>query len=338
MNSKNRLIVNATGINSFGGRRVLEVFKKFKVEKFYNNIKEINYGLFSSYFHKIYLDFYFYFTIKCEKTSIVYLSGTPPIIRNKAFIQSCFQNSNIFFKNSNVNFFIWLFSLNSLRFFFFKLFHNNVDQWIVFSELSKNILMNNNIKDYKIKVVDLFNIEKTLIEYNNLKRLNLRKKYKRYTLIYPADNLYHKNHVNLFIALKILAKSNIYPRVLLTLDIKKNSKFVKLKKLYNLNVDFKVLKRKDMTYAYKNSDALIYPSLNETVGLPIYEALRYNLTIIASNLPYVNQFIKSDLLFDPLDPIDIADKINFFLSKKKFSFSLLPNNICITSKEFSKIF
>jgi glycosyltransferase involved in cell wall biosynthesis len=198
--------------------------------------------------------------------------------------------------------------------------------------------MDNNIKDYKIKVVDLFNINKKLIKLKNFNKLILSKKFKKYTLIYPADNLYHKNHINLFIALKILAKSNIYPRVLLTLDKKKNSEFFKFKKLYNLNVDFKVLKKKDMINAYKNTHALIYPSLNETIGLPIHEALSYGLHIIASNLPYVNQFIKNDLLFDPFDPTDIANKIKFFLNKKKYNNLLLSNKICITSKEFSKIF
>jgi hypothetical protein len=55
--TKNKLIINATGIDYLGGKRVLDVFKKFKIGKIYYNINKKNYGLFSSYLYKIYLDF-----------------------------------------------------------------------------------------------------------------------------------------------------------------------------------------------------------------------------------------------------------------------------------------
>jgi len=338
MASKNISILNAVGVNSLGGRNVLDIFKGFKPNKIYFNLKIKKF--YFLYFYRMYLDFYFYFNIKSNETLLIYLSGMPPLIKSKAFTQCCFQNANIFFKNCNLNFFSWLFSLDSIRFFFFKIFSNNVDQWIVFSQFSKKILIDNNINDYKIKVVDIFSLDEQKIKFNNFKSSILSQTNKKYNLIYPADNLNHKNHINVFNALIILAKSNIYPRVLFTLDIKekKNSRFLKLKKLYNLNVDFKIFKKKDMIHVYKNSEALIYPSLNETVGLPIHEALRYNLIIIASNLVYVRQFIKSNLLFDPLDPKDIARKINFFLNKKNINFSLTKNKINFSIKEFKKIF
>ena len=174
------------------------------------------------------------------------------------------------------------------------------------------MLIQNDIKDYKIKVVDLFDLDKTKV-------FKMTKKNKKYDLIYPSDNLDHKNHVNLFSALIILAKSNIYPSVLLTLNPKdkKNSSFLRLKKLYKLNITFKEYKYQDIGKVYADSKALIYLSLNETLGLPLYEAFKYKLSIIAPNLEYVTQFIKSDLLFDPLNPKQIANKIKFFLSNKK---------------------
>jgi len=72
--------------------------------------------------------------------------------------------------------------------------------------------------------------------------------------------------------------------------------------------------------AYNSANALIFPSLNETIGLPILEATSNNLTILASNRPYATQFITPQILFEPTKPNDIAQKIKLFLNKKnKFS-------------------
>ena len=44
--------------------------------------------------------------------------------------------------------------------------------------------------------------------------------------------------------------------------------------------------------------SLLYISLNETIGLPIIEANKYGLFIIAPELEYSKQFINPDITFD----------------------------------------
>ena len=51
---------------------------------------------------------------------------------------------------------------------------------------------------------------------------------------------------------------------------------------------------------------LIYPSLNESFGLPLIEAAQLDLVIIASDLPYVNEIISNYYSFNPLDINDIS--------------------------------
>ena len=104
----------------------------------------------------------------------------------------------------------------------------------------------------------------------NLKKKNKIKK-KIYDLIYPASLMEHKNHKNLILALIILSLINIRPKVLLTLtkDEIKKFKFINLIKKHKLDIVFKRFTNKNMNNAYSNSKVLIYPSLNETVGLPI---------------------------------------------------------------------
>lgn len=87
-----------------------------------------------------------------------------------SYIYCCFQNANIFFKkHNNRNFFSWLLSLDFLRFVFFKIFKNNVDMWIVFSPIAKDLLLESGIKEISIKYIVLFNIRNK----QNIKKKNM---------------------------------------------------------------------------------------------------------------------------------------------------------------------
>jgi hypothetical protein len=67
--------------------------------------------------------------------------------------------------------------------------------------------------------------------------------------------------------------------------------------------------------------------LNETIGIPIIEAYNHDLYILTSNRIYAKQFIKPSLVFDPLDPQDISNKIeNFLIKKKLFKKGILIKN------------
>ena len=76
---------------------------------------------------------------------------------------------------------------------------------------------------------------------------------------------------------------------------------------------------------YKKCNSLIYMSLNETIGLPIIEANKYNLFIIAPKLEYSHQFIQPDAQFDINSESELTSiiekclKTNFNYKKKKNS-------------------
>ncbi len=76
-------------------------------------------------------------------------------------------------------------------------------------------------------------------------------------------------------------------------------------------------KIEDLVYLYRNAKALIHPSLSEGFGLPIIEAIYYNLPIIGSNIEVFREILEDKYLqFNPLDVSDIQTKIEFFLEKK----------------------
>jgi glycosyltransferase involved in cell wall biosynthesis len=324
-------ILNATSLHKDGGFRVLQIFKKLNFNSIYLDTR-LTSSFIPSFIYKLYLDFFFLFQVK-ENTKILYLSGTPPIVPINAFIFCCFQNENIFYNKKNF-FFEWFFSKDVFRYFFFIIFKKNVDLWIVFSPHAKTILLKKSIPEYKIKMINIF---------NNIK--NKKKKYKKkYDFIYPAALMAHKNHRNLINALIILSKKNIYPKILLTLNSNetKISGILQLIRKFKLNIKFKHFTYSKMNYAYNSSHALIYPSLRETIGLPLLEAAYNNLTILASNKQFATQFITPDILFEPTNPNDIAKKIKFFLDRKnKFLSKLITkplNNDFINFENAKEIF
>jgi hypothetical protein len=304
MNKEKLLILNATSLYQDGGLTILKKFLKYNFDKIYFDTRLKNLRAIPL-LYKLYLYFYFFF-FTSKKTKIIYLSGIPPVIKSKAHIICCFQNSNIFF--FQFNFFKWFFSKDLIRYIFFLLFKKNVNNWLVFSPLAKFILVKNGIQKKNIKLIKIFDFKKKKKKINK----------KKYDFIYPASIVAPKNHLNLILALILLAKKNIYPKVLLTIKKKEilSSILIKLIFEFKLKVTCKYFKN-SIDEAYNKSVALIYPSLNETIGIPIIESYNHNLYILTSNRIYAKQFIKPSLVFDPLDPQDISNKIEKFLIKKK---------------------
>lgn len=60
---------------------------------------------------------------------------------------------------------------------------------------------------------------------------------------------------------------------------------------------------------YFNCPYLIFPSVMESFGLPLIEAVDSGMKVIASDLPYVHDVIVPSLTFAPFDKVSIADAV-----------------------------
>lgn len=60
---------------------------------------------------------------------------------------------------------------------------------------------------------------------------------------------------------------------------------------------------------YNRSKALVYPSLNESLGLGIIEAIEAGCDVIGADLPYMHSVCSPSELFDPLDSQSIVDAV-----------------------------
>lgn len=134
-------------------------------------------------------------------------------------------------------------------------------------------------------------------------------------VLYPAQFWYHKNHINLLVAIDILSEKFKLKVPLILAGSKKNNFENVMQKIDELGLNGQVkylgyVPDEDMPYLYKLATALIMPSLFESVSLPIWEAFYLGTPVIASNICAIPEQVgNAGLIFDPLNPQDMAEKI-----------------------------
>lgn len=142
----------------------------------------------------------------------------------------------------------------------------------------------------------------------------------QYDYLYVASGEPHKNHLKLLDAWIMLIEYGFNPSLRLTLDLNDNSdlsnEILYRVKRYNLNVISGVMATDSVQTLYTQSGALIYPSLFESFGLPLLEAHKNGLKIIAAERDYVRDVVVPDFTFDPDSACSIARAIMRHMGKE----------------------
>jgi glycosyltransferase involved in cell wall biosynthesis len=136
--------------------------------------------------------------------------------------------------------------------------------------------------------------------------------------IYVASGDPHKNHEILIEAWKELALEGLFPLLRLTIDSQSCPKL-----LYQLRAAVEVygarieclgsLTHNQVLNELQKSRALIYPSLNESFGIPMLEARQLGLGILAPELDYVRDILDPDESFDASSAISVARSVKRYL-------------------------
>ncbi len=151
------------------------------------------------------------------------------------------------------------------------------------------------------------------------KNSTFRMQTKKFDFIYVASGDAHKNHVNLLKAWCLLAEQGVKPSLALTVDemeyAELSFKIKRHREEFDLHViNFgKIESYEDLSNLYQQSSALIFPSLTESFGLPLLEALDHNLPILAPELDYVRDVVEPFTTFDAYSPVSIARAVRRFL-------------------------
>lgn len=135
-------------------------------------------------------------------------------------------------------------------------------------------------------------------------------------LFYPAQFWPHKNHINLLKALDILRKQfGITISVVFT-GTKQNYFNKVFNEVRKLKLEKQVMYlgyvgSEELVALYRLARALVLPTLFESISIPIWEAFFQGCPVLASNVCALPEQVgNAGLLFDPKDPLDIAEKIS----------------------------
>lgn len=134
---------------------------------------------------------------------------------------------------------------------------------------------------------------------------------RRFDFLYVASGEPHKNHRKLIEAWSILASEGLFPSLCLTLDPVRDHALLDWMRSHISSNNLKIenagkLPQAAVARLYRESKALVYPSLFESFGLPLLEAADAGLPIVASELDYVRDVVTPEHTFDPTSTISIA--------------------------------
>lgn len=164
-------------------------------------------------------------------------------------------------------------------------------------------------------------------------------------LIYVSHPSEHKNHVNLIKSLPGMIK--IFPNLHLLLTIDKhappNPRYQSFVREIAASADSLgvsdhvvwtgILSADEVHYALSNCALMVFPSLAESFGLGLVEALAAGCPVAASDLDYAHDVLgKSGAYFDPRDPRSIADVVSSTLSDPNRIYSMIQEAVPILKR------
>jgi glycosyltransferase involved in cell wall biosynthesis len=319
-NNRYRLIIDASNINSGGGKvLLLNLIKALpKSDRFFIAVgdkldcKDI-FGrnliikiIPNNIFCRI-LNQYQIYKMSNISENILYFGNFPPLFKSYKNKIVFFQNRLIIDRPSLAKYSIFekiKINFQKLRLYIAR---KNADYYIVQTNSMQNLLRRFIKSDVEIKVIPFFDAENISLNKN-----------KKYDFIYVASGEPHKNHRNLIKAWELLANEGFYPTLLLTIN---ESDYNSLLNVINKSIKNNNLKifnvgsiSTDLLYKYYcESQSLIYPSLVESFGLPLLEAQSLGLPILASELDYVRDLVCPSESFNPESHISIARAVSRFM-------------------------
>ena len=273
---------------------------------------------------------------KVEDT-ILCMGSLPPIFNIKGRVMVYVQNRYLIDKASSKGLSMKIRIRINIERLWLKYRKSIVDDFIV-QTLSMKLLMQQANKggsqDIYIKpfTTDV-NIKQVSKDKIKISRINSKKN--KYDFTYIASGERHKNHYELINAWCILADEKIFPTLCITIE---DDKFKLLcnwieekKNKYNLKLEnVGKIKYEEVWKIYSQSTALIYPSSLESLGLPLLEASRMGLDIVASELDFVRDIVDPEETFNPKSAVSIAKGVKRYLGMEDEKIEIIsPKNFLI---------
>ena len=205
---------------------------------------------------------------------------------------------------------------------------------VSFEHIKKDIIKFYNVSENKVSVCpppfaeNWFTTKKEADWQILEKKYSISKKY----LLYPAATWPHKNHLRLLEAVKEVHKT--IPDLKLICTGNKTDYFKSIeKKIKELGIDNSVkflgiVPEDDLIGLYKNAELVVIPTLYEAGSGPLYEAMRYEVTVICARTTSLPETIGDErFIFDPNNAEDMAGLISKLLNDVELKNANVQNSI-----------
>lgn len=263
----------------------------------------------------------FYKNNKNTFSTILCFANLPPNIKVNAKVYTYFHQALFLEVPNNISFNNRL--LYRAKIFILKTISKNTNYWLVQSVLIKELLA----KKYKI------NHDRILIKlfYPPFFSQNEKVERNRDTFLYVSNANTSKNHNTLIEAFCKFYDQTKRGKLILTVSKEFSEVYnlisEKVKQNYPIdNIGF--VERDSLVKVYQSAEYLIYPSLTESFGLSLVEAIENGCKIIGADLPYIHMICKPSLIFNPYDINSIIDALSLSLQGDlPPSESIIKNNI-----------
>lgn len=309
------ILIDALYINGGGGKVLLEyllselenydqevmvlIDKRIEQDDFFSGLKfKVNFMEASLWNRRT-----FYRTNNIKFSAILCFGNLPPTQKINATVYTYFHQL-LYLKVPN-NFTLKKKFLYRLKVSVLKLLANNTDYWLVQSDLVKSQFQ----KKYRVdNVMVLPFYSKLEVTQESIRTKN--------TYLYVSNATLHKNHQNLIDAFcsffdrkkcgkLILTVSPDYPEIFSHIT-------QKVEQGYPIeNIGF--VERKKLAKFYGSAEYVIYPSLAESFGLGLIEAIDQGCKVIGADLPYTHAVCKPSLTFNPENVESIVDALSLSL-------------------------
>jgi len=247
-----------------------------------------------------------------NRKNVLFFCSYPPLSKHQ---NSIVYYHSLFFFNPKETFFNQKITLKTklsrvIIHFIIKFFHNKVDFFYCQTfEIKKRL--QENFNNINVECKPFFNdCELTAARY--------KVRNTRYDFFYPATADVHKNYFRLFDAVLLLGKKRKltlvvtvpYDKLKFIDRITEVNSLLGYEAIINIG---RVSKHVVIDYLFQTK-AMIFPSLEESLGLPLIEAATLNVPILGSDLAYLYNVVENPIVFNPYNAIDISQKMENFLN------------------------
>jgi glycosyltransferase involved in cell wall biosynthesis len=188
-----------------------------------------------------------------------------------------------------------------IKSFIFQYFRKNTDFWIVQTQAMKEIFLKKTIqiKSESVLVIPFYPPLKSTVQQKSTA-----------VFVYVSSGNLHKNHFNLIRGFQLFFDREKKGELHLTIGDEFTELIDCISKMNEQGypvINHGFVSRDLIAPIYAKANFAIYPSLSESFGLGIIEAIENHCEVVGADLPYIYAVCNPSLVFDPLNVEDIAN-------------------------------